>query len=187
MDLSRRRLLMLAPLAASGVIGIAFWKMLDRMAAGKFDPHAIDNPLVGKAVPAFDLPGIAGAQGYATAQLREAAAQKPVLVNFFASWCIPCAQEAEMLGSIAAEGIPVWGIAYKDTPENAAKFLDRYGNPYRKIADDHAGMVGIDWGIDGVPESFLIDRTGIVRWHIGGPLTADNVRDDLRPALRTVA
>ena len=92
-----------------------------------------------------------------------------------------------MLGSVAAEGIPVWGIAYKDTPAKAAKFLDQYGNPYQKIADDRAGLVGIDWGIDGVPESFLIDRAGIVRWHIGGPLTDDTVRDDLRPALKAVA
>jgi cytochrome c biogenesis protein CcmG/thiol:disulfide interchange protein DsbE len=187
MNTTRRRILMLAPLGLSAVVGVAFWKMLDRMAAGKFDPHAINNPLVGQKLPDFALPGMGTAAGFSAADLRAAAAQKPLLVNFFASWCIPCAQEAEMLGSVAAEGIPVWGIAYKDTPAKAAKFLDQYGNPYQKIADDRAGLVGIDWGIDGVPESFLIDRAGIVRWHIGGPLTDDTVRDDLRPALKAVA
>jgi cytochrome c biogenesis protein CcmG/thiol:disulfide interchange protein DsbE len=187
MTLTRRRMLMLAPLAASAVIGISFWEMLSRMSAGKFDPHAIDNPLVGKKLPEFAMPGIAGGQGFSTADLRAAAAKKPVLVNFFWSQCIPCMQEADTIGALAAEGIPVWGIAYKDKPDALVKFLNRFGNPFQRIGDDHAGLVGIDWGVDGFPESFLVDRNGIVRWHIGGPLTDDSVRDELRPALQAIA
>jgi cytochrome c biogenesis protein CcmG/thiol:disulfide interchange protein DsbE len=187
MILDRRRLLMLAPLGASAVIGVSFWEMLNRMSAGKFDPHAIDNPLVGRKLPEFELPGILDSKGFSTADLRAAAAEKPVLVNFFWSQCIPCMEEAETLAALTAEGIPIWGVACKDTQDGLAKFLARFGNPFQRIADDRAGRVLIDWGVDGFPESFLVDRAGIVRWHIGGPLTADNVRDDLRPALKAMA
>ena len=187
MTLTRRRALMLVPLGLSAVIGVSFWKMLDRMQAGTFDPHAINNPLIGKTLPEFSLPGIAGGAGFSTADLRAAAAKQPVLVNFFWSSCIPCMQEAETLGALAAEGLPIWGVACKDEPARLGKFLDRFGNPFQKIADDRAGRVLIDWGVDGFPESFLVDRTGLVRWHIGGPLSPDNVRDDLRPALRAMA
>jgi cytochrome c biogenesis protein CcmG/thiol:disulfide interchange protein DsbE len=185
--LTRRRALMLAPLAGAAVIGVAFWEMLARMSAGKFDPHAIDNPLVGKPLPGFSLPGIGDRPGFATADLRAAAAARPVLVNFFWSQCIPCMQEADTLGAIAAEGIPLWGIAVKDKPDSLTKFLNRFGNPFTRIADDRAGLVSIDWGVDGYPESFLIDRAGIVRWHLGGPLTDDNIRNDFRPALQAIA
>ena len=187
MSAGRRRLLMLAPLGLSAIIGVSFWEMLNRMNAGKFDPHAINNPLVGKPLPEFSLPGIAGGAGFSTADLRTAAAHRPVLVNFFWSSCIPCMQEADTLASLAADGLPIWGIACKDEPARLAKFLDRFGNPFQKIADDRAGRVLIDWGVDGYPESFLVDRAGLVRWHIGGPLSAENVRDDLRPALRAMA
>jgi cytochrome c biogenesis protein CcmG/thiol:disulfide interchange protein DsbE len=187
MNLARRRALMLAPLGVSAVLGVAFWRMLDRMSAGKFDPHAIDNPLVGKPLPAFNLPGIGDRPGFSTADLRQAAAGKPVLVNFFWSQCVPCMQEAEIIGGLAAEGIPVWGVACKDQPANLTKYLDRFGNPYARIGDDRSGRVLIDWGVDGFPESFLVDRSGIVRWHLGGPLNEDIVRHDLRPALQAMA
>ncbi len=178
---------MLAPLGVSAVLGVAFWKMLDRMQAGKFDPHAINNPLIGKPLPDFTLPGMAGTPGFSTGELRQAAAEKPVLVNFFWSGCIPCMQEADIIGSLAAEGIPVWGIACKDKPDLVEKYLARFGNPYHRIGDDRAGRTLIDWGVDGFPESFLVDRHGIVRWHIGGPLSDGSVRDDLRPALQALS
>ena len=187
MTVMRRRLLMLAPLGLSAIVGVSFWEMLNRMSAGKFDPHAINNPLVGKPLPDFNLPGIAGGAGFSTQDLRAAAASRPVLVNFFWSSCIPCMQEADTLGALAAEGLPIWGVACKDEPARLAKFLDHYGNPFQKIADDRAGRVLIDWGVDGYPESFLVDRAGRVAWHIGGPLGDDNVRNDLRPALRAMA
>ncbi len=187
MSLARRQALMLAPLALAGAAGIAFWKMLDRMEQGKFDPHALDNPLVGKKVPDFNLPGMGPARGFSAADLIQAAAAKPVLVNFFWSPCIPCAEEADTLASIAQDGLPIWGFAYKDTADAVAKFLDRYGNPYARIADDAHGRVSIDWGVYGLPESFLIDHAGVIRWHYAGSLADGNVRGDLQAALRAVA
>jgi cytochrome c biogenesis protein CcmG, thiol:disulfide interchange protein DsbE len=182
-----RRAVMLVPLGIAAAGGFAFWRMLARMETGKFDPHALDNPLVGKPFPAFTLKGLGEAKGFDTAALKTAAAEKPMLVNFYASWCIPCAAEADVLGALAAEGLPVWGIAYKDTVDASAKFLSRYGNPYGRIADDADGRVAIDWGVYGVPETYLIDKAGVIRWHLAGPLTEDSVRDELRPALRAVA
>jgi cytochrome c biogenesis protein CcmG/thiol:disulfide interchange protein DsbE len=178
---------MLAPLGIAAAAGVAFWKMLDRMADGKFDPHALNNPLVGKAVPDFTLSGLGKAQGFGATDLKQAAVGKPLLVNFYASWCIPCAEEADVLGGLGAEGIPIWGVAYKDKEAASDEFLGRYGNPYARVADDANGRVAIDWGVYGVPETFLIDRSGVIRWHLAGPLTDDSVRSDLRPVLRAVA
>jgi cytochrome c biogenesis protein CcmG/thiol:disulfide interchange protein DsbE len=187
MGFSRRRALMLLPLGAAGAVGFAFWKMLDRMEQGKFDPHALDNPLVGKSVPAFSLPGVGTAKGFSTADLKAAAVVRPVLVNFFWSSCIPCAEESDTLAALANDGVPIWGFAWKDKAPEVGKFLDRYGNPYARIADDATGRVSIDWGVYGFPESFLIDRAGIVRWHYAGPLADGPVMDDLRAALKAVA
>jgi cytochrome c biogenesis protein CcmG/thiol:disulfide interchange protein DsbE len=178
---------MLVPLGIAAAAGVAFWKMLDRMKDGKFDPHALNNPLVGKSLPDFALKGLGMAQGFGAAALKQAAAEKPVLVNFYASWCIPCAEEADVLGGLGAEGIPIWAVAYKDTEVASTEFLSRYGNPYARIANDADGRVAIDWGVYGVPETFLIDRSGIVRWHLAGPLTDDSVRAELRPMLRELA
>ncbi len=187
MSLTRRHALMLVPLVVAGGAGVAFWKMLDRMQAGKFDPHALNNPLVGRKVPDFALSPIGPGKGFTSAELLKAAAEKPVLVNFFASYCIPCAEEADLLGSLAAEGLPIWGIAWKDQEAPAVAFFNKYGNPFARLGNDTTGRVVIDWGVYGVPESFLIDRNGIVRWHYAGGLSDDLVRDELRPALKAVA
>jgi cytochrome c biogenesis protein CcmG/thiol:disulfide interchange protein DsbE len=183
MSFTRRHALMLAPLAVAGAAGVAFWKMLDRMSEGKFDPH----PLVGKPFPDFAVSPIGPGKGFTAADLRAAAAVKPVLVNFFASYCIPCAGEADLLGSLSAEGVPVWGIAWKDHQKEVSQFLDRYGDPFARIGNDETGRVIIDWGVYGVPESFLIDRNGIIRWHYAGGLSDDLVHDELRPALKAIA
>jgi cytochrome c biogenesis protein CcmG/thiol:disulfide interchange protein DsbE len=119
--------------------------------------------------------------------LLAAAAKAPLVVNFFASWCVPCAEEADVLGALGAQGVPIWGIVYEDKPDATKKYLNQYGTPYQRLANDADGHVAIDWGVDGVPESFVVDRAGIVRWHKSGPLTDDSVRDELRPALRAIA
>jgi cytochrome c biogenesis protein CcmG/thiol:disulfide interchange protein DsbE len=183
---ARRRLLMLAPLGVATAGGLAFLTMLNRMKVGKFDPHALDNPLVGKAMRPFDLPGIAGGQGFSNTDLMAAAASGPVMVNFFWSECIPCAEEADVLATLAQQGLPIWGIAWKDTAAGCSAFLKKYGNPYTRIGDDANGRVAIDWGIYGAPESFLVGKAGVIGWHIAGPLSPDNVVNDLEPALKAM-
>lgn len=180
-----RRSLLMAPLAAAGLGGVAFWSMLRRMADGRFDPHGVPSPLVGHAAPDFTLPALAPHPGFDGAALRSL--DIPVLVNFFASWCMPCLQEAGALATLAHSGVPVWGIAYKDQPEATTAFLHRTGNPFARLVCDRAGQVAIDWGVTGVPESFVIDRHGIVRWHWAGPLTDPVIESQLRPVLRRAA
>ena len=111
--------------------------------------------------------------------------RQPILLNFFASWCVPCAAEADVLAEVSKQ-LPVWGIAYKDAPEKTAAFLTQYGNPYARMGADTGGTF-IDFGCYGVPESFLIARDGRIAWHIGGPLTDDVVRERLSPALKAAA
>ena len=175
---------MLAPFGVAAAAGVGFWAMLDGMGSGQFDPHDIHVPSAGRTVPAFDLPPQAPRQGFSSALL--AAQTRPVLVNFFASWCIPCVLEAQNLSQLAGK-LPIWGIAYKDVPDNAQGFVNRTGSPYARIASDRAGLAAIDWGVSGVPESFLVAPGGIIRWHLAGPLTDETIRTGLRPALDGIA
>ncbi|MBM9401806.1 redoxin domain-containing protein [Gluconacetobacter azotocaptans] len=175
---TRRRLLMAAPLVVAGAAGVGFWRMLSGMTQGSFDPHDIHVPVLDRPVPDFALPDQAPGQGFAAADLR--ALTRPVLVNFFASWCIPCVAEMPMLNALK-DRLPIWGIAYKDKPDNAAGFVRRAGNPYARIAGDLPGLTAIDWGVSGVPESFLIGPGGIIRWHTAAPLGEDTIRDTLLP------
>ena len=100
---------------------------------------------------------------------------RPVLVNFFASWCVPCVIEHPELMKLSKTGLPIWGIAYKDTVSAASGFVATHGNPFGRIARDVPGQVAIDFGVYGVPESYLLDSHGVVRWRMAGPLTPDVV------------
>ncbi|GBQ25118.1 redoxin domain-containing protein [Gluconacetobacter sacchari] len=175
---ARRRLLMAAPLVVAGGAGVAFWRMLSGMRQGSFDPHDIHAPALDRPVPDFALPGLPPAQGFGAADLR--ALKAPVLVNFFASWCIPCVAEMPQLNALK-DRLPIWGIAYKDKPAEAQGFVRRAGNPYARIASDLSGMTAIDWGVSGVPESFLIGPGGIIRWHSAAALDEATARRTLLP------
>jgi cytochrome c biogenesis protein CcmG/thiol:disulfide interchange protein DsbE len=171
-----RRALLLAPLGIAAVAGVAFTVLLRRMGEGRFDPRGLPSVLIAKRLPAFALPGFSDAD--------IAAVGRPLLVNFFASWCVPCVQEAPVLADLRRAGVPIWGIAYKDRPDATDAFLARHGNPYVRLARDQLGLVAIDWGITGVPETYLIDGQAIVRWHLADPLTAEIVEHELQPLLR---
>jgi cytochrome c biogenesis protein CcmG/thiol:disulfide interchange protein DsbE len=159
-----RRLLLLAPFGLAVAGGASFWTVLQRMKTGEFDPRGLPSQMIGKPVPEFALDGFTRA---------DILAQKaPVVLNFFASWCVPCIDEAPMLVALKQAGVPIWGIAYKDKQPQTEAFLAKNGNPYRRIARDLAGQVGIEWGITGVPETYIIDASGIVRWRYAGPLSA---------------
>lgn len=181
-----RRALLLAPLGVAAVGGVAFWAMLQGMERGTFDPRGVPSMLVGKRLPDFSLPGLSLAgPGFSSADVM--AAGHPVLINFFASWCVPCVVEAPLLTRLRDQGASIWGIAYKDQPSATATFLARNGAPYQRLARDEPGRVAIDFGVYGVPESYLVDRSGVVRWRWAGPLTEDIVRQQLEPLLKKYA
>ncbi|MFT8804138.1 MAG: redoxin domain-containing protein [Acetobacter aceti] len=182
---TRRRLLLGVPLlGGAGICGVAFWKMLSGMQTGSFNPHDINAPVTGRPVPDFTLPDQTPGTGFATADLK--ALKKPVLINFFASWCIPCIAEMEALLALQKQ-LPIWGVAYKDKPENAAGLLKHAGNPYARIGSDREGRVAIDWGVSGVPESFLIAPGGMIVWHSAAGFDSPEVRDGLKNALKAVS
>lgn len=183
-SVTRRRLMLGIPLlGGAGLCGVAFWKMLSGMQTGAFNPHDINAPVTGRPVPDFTLPNQQPGTGFDAAALK--ARKTPVLINFFASWCIPCVAEMEALLTLQKR-LPLWGVAYKDTPESAAGLLRRVGNPYARIGSDRAGRVAIDWGVSGVPESFLIAPGGLIVWHGAAGLDTPEVRNGLEDALRKV-
>jgi cytochrome c biogenesis protein CcmG, thiol:disulfide interchange protein DsbE len=146
------------------------------------DPREVPSPLIGKPAPAFELP------------LLEAPdkrfSEKHMLgqvwiLNVWASWCPPCLVEHPVVSALARQGVvPVIGLNYKDRREDALPWLRRNGDPYRLVAFDAAGRIGIDYGVYGVPETYVIDRHGVIRYKHIGPLTADVVRKKLEPMLK---
>jgi cytochrome c biogenesis protein CcmG/thiol:disulfide interchange protein DsbE len=183
--ITRRRLLLLAPLGVAAAAGGGFWGLLLRMQSGTYDPHTLPSVLVGKPLPSFSLPGLPPSEGFSSSDVT--AAGRPALVNFFASWCVPCVQEAPALMQLHQRGVPIWGIAYKDKPEAAAQFLQQHGNPFFRVARDEPGRVAIDFGLYGVPETYVVGRDGIVRMRWAGGLSDDVVRATLAPMLKSLA
>jgi cytochrome c biogenesis protein CcmG/thiol:disulfide interchange protein DsbE len=145
-------------------------------------PSILPSPLVGKSAPDISLPALdAEAQKFDRAELGQG---RPIIVNFWASWCVPCRLEHSTLEALAArKGITLYGVDYKDKPEEARAFLTELGNPFGKINEDREGRVSIDWGVTGVPETFVIDGKGIIRVHYAGPLNDQVVERMILPAL----
>ncbi len=177
-----RRLVMSLPLLGTLAVGAGFYALLERMREGRYDPHEVDNPLVGRPVPSFPpLPAQPPAvEGFGAGDIR--ALHRPLLVNFFASWCQPCRVEHPALMALAPD-LLIWGVAYKDTAEAVRALLAESGNPYRRIGRDADGRAAIEWGVYGVPETFLIDANGIIRGHWAGPLDPDVIEGELKPLL----
>jgi cytochrome c biogenesis protein CcmG/thiol:disulfide interchange protein DsbE len=178
----RRRLLFGIPFAVVVAGGAGFYTILRDMQDDKYDPHALPSPLVGHRPPAFTLPGINGGTGFSNTDLLNP--PQPMLVNWFASWCVPCLQEAPMLATLAKLGLPIWGIAFEDKASALAAYFAANGNPYTRLASDASGLTAINWGVYGVPETYLIDKSGIVRWRWAGALTDDVVNQGLDPLLQ---
>ena len=157
---NRRRLWFLIPIAAFVGIAVAFAIGLT------LDPRKLPSMLIGKSVPEFDLPAVQGRQkGLATKDLKGNVS----LVNVFASWCVECRAEHPLLMELSKSGpVPIHGLNYRDQPADAAEWLDNLGDPYDRTGADLSGRVAIDWGVYGVPETFLVDRDGkVVYKHIG--------------------
>lgn len=168
----RMRLVKLIPVFLFIIIAVILWVGLGG------DPKRIPSVLVGKPAPEFNLSAIKelNVPGLATADLKD----HVTLVNIWASWCVPCREEQPLLLELAKRtDIRVVGINNKDDPANAREFLATMGNPFAAIGADPAGRTTIDFGTYGVPESFLVDAQGIIRFKVIGGLTAEMVNDEL--------
>jgi cytochrome c biogenesis protein CcmG/thiol:disulfide interchange protein DsbE len=148
----------------------------------RLDPRQVPSPLIGKPAPAFSLPRL---EQPATAVTLADLKGQVVVLNVFASWCVPCLAEHPLVTELArTTKARVVALNYQDAPEDAARWLARHGNPYAMVLADRDGRVGIDYGVYGVPETFVIDRDGVIRHKQIGPITPAALRDDLLPLLR---
>jgi cytochrome c biogenesis protein CcmG/thiol:disulfide interchange protein DsbE len=176
--MNREKLLAKAPLIVFVLLVVALLVGVSHIhRTPKFAQH------IGDPAPVTDLPVLQGAGArFATKDWYG----RPYVINFFASWCPECKAEHEELLAVAAAHIPVIGITFKDRGDKAAAFLQREGNPFVAVAQDDNGRAGIDWGLTGIPETFIIDDRGVIRWHHIGPLTEDVVTDELMPVWENV-
>jgi cytochrome c biogenesis protein CcmG/thiol:disulfide interchange protein DsbE len=170
------------PLLIFAMLAALFWSAL---LSG--DPSRLPSALVGKPVPPFTLPPIeeltgAGAEGFESSDLAKGA---PTIVNVWASWCVPCHEEHSLLLELAKQpGVRLYGINYKDDPAAARRFLGRYGNPFQRVGADRSGRVAIDWGVYGVPETYVITGDGKIAYRHVGPLTEEAIQQKLLPLLK---
>jgi cytochrome c biogenesis protein CcmG/thiol:disulfide interchange protein DsbE len=169
----RLRPLFLVPAAAFVGLALIFGVGL------RDDPRLLPSPLIGKPVPRFALPPVKGQTlGLSTANLEGHVS----LVNVFASWCVACREEHPVLMGMKAQGtVPIYGIDYKDKPDDAARWLDTMGNPYARTGADLDGRVAIDWGVYGVPETYVIDRQGRIAFKQIGPITPEVLTQTIEP------
>jgi cytochrome c biogenesis protein CcmG/thiol:disulfide interchange protein DsbE len=156
-----------------------------RLGAG--DASHLPSALIGHPAPKTDLPPLAGLErnGKAVPGLSNATFEGAVtLVNVWASWCVPCADEVPFLEQLSKnKRIQLVGLNYKDAPDNARRFLNRYGNPFVASGTDVSGRTSIDWGVYGVPENFLIGRDGRIAYKLVGPITEENLAKVLAPEI----
>ena len=175
-----RRLLYALPILLLVLFGWLAWRGL----APDRNPSALPSALIGQPVPQIDLPPLE-ANG---AKLASADVTGHVtVINFFASWCLPCKAEHPLLFSLGKDyGVPVYGIAFKDRPADTAKYIEEMGSPYAKIGLDESGRTGLDFGLMGVPETFILDKSGIVRYRLPMPLDPDRIRNEIGPLLKSL-
>jgi cytochrome c biogenesis protein CcmG, thiol:disulfide interchange protein DsbE len=181
-DNSRHSLLLLLPLAVFLALAALFFVGLNQG-----DPSLLPSALIGKPMPKTDLPPIPGLtrDGQPVPGLNDAMFKdKVTLVNVWASWCIPCHDEVPFLEALAKDKrIQLFGINYKDAPEDARRFLGRYGNPYAASGADRSGRESINWGVYGVPETYVIGTDGRVHYKLVGPIDANNLTNLLEPQI----
>lgn len=182
----RRRIGVFLPIAIFGALSLLFLLQLN-----SGDPSKIPSALIGTPVPEFSLPPVEGLQadgaavpGFDSGVLQ---AGKVSIVNIWASWCVPCRDEHPFLVELGKDDrFALYGLNYKDEAGNARQFLGRYGNPFDAVGADIKGRVGIDWGVYGVPETFIIDRQGRIAYKHVGPLNAKNFEAVFLPQLEKV-
>ncbi|WP_416899387.1 MAG: DsbE family thiol:disulfide interchange protein [Minwuia sp.] len=166
----------IVPVGVFAVIGFFLYQGLS------LNPQSIPSVLIDKPAPEFELPPLPGkgSEGFARSDLTG----EPKLVNVFASWCVACRVEHPLLMEMQKQGVvPIYGLNYKDAPAEAVGWLNRFGDPYDRIGMDRNGRVGIDFGVYGVPETFVIDGNGTIVHKVIGPITPQILKDELMPLL----
>lgn len=169
------RIAAFAPLAALVVLVVVGVVLLTRGG----ERQTVSDGAAGRPAPAYALPSLDGGADVTS----EARAGRPYVINIFASWCTPCRAEHPQLMALAASGVEIVGVAYKDEPEASTRFLTTLGNPYRTVGLDPEGRFGLELGIAGVPETFVVGADGTLRAVHRGPLTLEIVEEEIRPAL----
>jgi cytochrome c biogenesis protein CcmG/thiol:disulfide interchange protein DsbE len=173
------KVLMLAPPVIFAGLAAMFYIGMQRE-----DPDGLPSVLTGKQAPAVQLTQLGEGAPFTDASLREPGVK---LVNYWASWCAPCRAEHPSLTALAEEGVTIHGVNYKDKPENALGFLDELGNPFTDMGADDSGRMALDWGVYGVPETYVIDGEGRIVLRFAGPITERSLNDTIRPALAEAA
>lgn len=168
--------LALVPLALFAALALLLYRGLS------LDPHELPSVLIDQPLPTFTLPPLrAGGAPLSSAALADG--QVSVL-NVFASWCAPCRQEMPLLASLARQGdVRVVGLIYKDQPEATRRFLSEFGDPFTQLGQDQDGRTGIELGVYGVPETFIIDGHGRIVFKHVGPITAESLAQRIRPTI----
>ncbi|WP_438275846.1 DsbE family thiol:disulfide interchange protein [Nitrobacter sp.] len=179
---AKRRWLMALPLVVFAALALLFWFRL-----GDSDISRIPSALIGHPAPKTTLPPLSGlvSDGRPVPGIDPATFEGKVsLVNVWASWCVPCHGEAPLLTELAKDRrVQFVGINYKDAPDNARRFLGRYGNPFGVVGADDNGRASIEWGVYGVPETFVVGRDGTIVYKLVGAITPDNVDTVLKPEI----
>ena len=172
-----KRVLYILPAVAFAALA---WFLFEGLRAPP--PGDLPSVLIDKPVPSLTLPALDAKSPSFGA--KELAAGNVTVVNVFASWCVPCREEAPQLAQLGrARGVQLYGLVWKDTRAKARAFLDDVGNPYARIGFDGEGTAGIQWGVYGVPETYIIDRHGVIRERYVGPITPDSLVLDILPAI----
>lgn len=162
---------------------IIFGAMVVLLAIGlTLNPRLVPSPLIDKPAPVFELPLLFKEGSFSNEDLLG----QVTLVNVWASWCFACRQEHEVVKNLARSGVRVVGLNYKDESADAKNWLARLGNPYQVVAVDYDGRIAIDWGVYGAPETFLIDKQGIIRHKVIGPLSDPDNYEALMAAMQTL-
>lgn len=160
------------PFILFALLVVFFWRGLS------LNPQNLPSVRLGQALPYFELPTLnaftstqdAGKKGVFTPKIMQG---KVVLLNVWASWCEACMQEQVFLLQLARQGVPIYGLNYKDNPDDARRWLSEWGNPYKMVGSDLRGQVAIDLGVYGAPETFLVDKAGVIQYRHAGILTAE--------------
>jgi len=173
------------PLTVFAAIGGLLMYALYLSMTGQYSPRDIPSPLIGKPVPAFDLPTVADP---ARKMSRDDLRGRVYLLNVWASWCVACREEHPFLVELTArKAVPIIGLNYKDKRDDALKWLAGMGDPYETSLVDQDGRVGINLGVYGVPETFVVDKQGIIRYKQIGPLTPEVWEQKIAPLIKTLS